>query len=554
MNRDEHSVLVGGQAGDGVMQAGNIAARLFNRLGYWVFVYADYPSLIRGGHNFAIVRASARRVLAHNDQVDILVALNQDTFEKHKWRLKEDSTVIFDQSKVKAEGLGLPLGEIVKNRNLPAVVRNVGALGALACLFDVSFATVEDVVRATVSRSIEENVAVAKEAYDLTEKSRGDHPVIGLGSAPRPLLSGNEALGLGAVSAGMKLYVAYPMTPTSNILHYLSEKADSLNITVIQPENEIAAIGMAEGAAYAGVRAMVGTSGGGFDLMVEHLSLAGQAEIPVVAVLGQRPGPSTGVPTHTAQGDLLYAIFSGHGEFPKVVISPGDAEEALRLSRDAMNLAWRFQVPVILLTDKHLCESIYSVVLEDDEPHIEGGDIWGGQGQYKRYLSTDNGVSPLAFPGTEGATIKSVSYEHDEYGITTESPDLIAKDHEKRLRKEKTIEEELRKRETVRTYGSDDSKGLIVTWGSTKGAAVEVGERYGLKVVQPLYLNPLPVWALNDHLRTATKVVSVETNSGAGLATWLRYHGFKVDQSILKYDGRPFTTDELEKRVREVFK
>ncbi len=554
MNRDEHSVLVGGQAGDGVMQAGNMAARLFNRLGYWVFVYQDYPSLIRGGHNFAVVRASQKRILAHGDQVDILVALNQDTFEKHKWRLKGDSTVVFDQSKVKAEGLGLPLSEIVKNRNLPAVVRNVGALGALACVFDVSFATVEDVVRATVSRSIEENVAVAKEVYDLTEKSRGHHRVLGLGNAPRPLLSGNEALGLGAVSAGMKLYVAYPMTPASNILHYLSEKADSLNITVIQPENEIAAIGMAEGAAYAGVRAMVGTSGGGFDLMVEHLSLAGQAEIPVVAVLGQRPGPSTGVPTHTAQGDLLYAIFSGHGEFPKIVISPGDAEEALRLSRDAMNLAWRFQVPVILLTDKHLCESIYSVVLEDDEPHIESADMWGGQGQYKRYLSTDNGVSPLAFPGTEGATVKSDSYEHDEYGITTESPDLIAKDHEKRLRKERAIEEELRKRETVKTYGSDDSKGLIVTWGSTKGVAAEVGERHGLKVVQPIYLNPLPVWALNDHLRGATKVVSVETNSSAGLATWLRYHGFRVDQSILKYDGRPFTTDELDKRVREVFK
>jgi 2-oxoglutarate ferredoxin oxidoreductase subunit alpha len=554
MNRDEHSVLIGGQAGDGIMQAGNVAARLFNRLGYWVFVYQDYPSLIRGGHNFAIIRAGQKRVLAHSDQIDILVALNQDTFEKHKWRLKGDSTVVFDQSKVKAEGLGLPLSEIVKNRKLPAVVRNVGALGALACVFDVGFPLVEEVVRATVSRSIEDNVAVAKEVYDLTEKSRGLHRVLDLGGAPRPLLTGNEALGLGAVNAGMKLYVAYPMTPTSNILHYLSEKADPLGITVIQPENEIAAIGMAEGAAYAGVRAMIGTSGGGFDLMVEHLSLAGQAEIPLVAVLGQRPGPSTGVPTYTSQGDLLYTIFSGHGEFPKVVICPGDAEEALTLSRDAMNLAWRFQVPVIILTDKHVCESTYSVVLKDDQPHVENVIMWDHQGQYKRYLFTDDGVSPLAFPGTISATVKSESYEHDEYGITTESPELVAKDHEKRLRKEKTIREELEKRETVKTYGSADSKRLIVTWGSTKGAAIEVGERYGLKVVQPLYLNPLPVWALNDHLQPASTIVSVEANSSAQLATWLRYHGFRVDQSILKYDGRPFTTDELEKRVKEVFK
>jgi len=536
------------------MQAGNAVARIFNRLGYWVFVYSDYPSLIRGGHNFVIVRASQERIMAHGDRVDILVALNQDTFEKHRWRLKEDSTLIFDRSKVKAEGLGLPLTEIVKKKNLPAVVRNTGALGALARIFDIDFATVEDVVRATVSRSVEENVAVAKEAYDATESSRGHHKVVTLGNAPRPLLSGNEALGLGAVSAGMKLYVAYPMTPTSNILHYLSEKADSLNITVIQPENEIAAIGMAEGAAYAGVRAMVGTSGGGFDLMVEHLSLAGQAEIPLVAVLGQRPGPSTGVPTHTAQGDLLYAIFSGHGEFPKIVISPGDAEESLKLSRDAMNLAWKFQVPVILLVDKHVCESTYSAPLEDDSPRVESVVMWGGQGQYKRYLATDDGISPLAFPGVAGAIVKSESYEHDEYGITTEDPDLIAKDNDKRLRKRKTIEEELKKRETVKAYGSAGSKDLIVTWGSTKGAAVEVGERCGLKVVQPLYLNPLPVWTLKDHLRTARRVVSVETNSTAGLATWLGYHGFRVDQTILKYDGRPFTTDELEKRTREVFK
>jgi len=552
MEKRDYSVLVGGQAGDGIRQAGNATARLFNRLGYWVFAYDDYPSLIRGGYNFAIVRASPAKILAHGDRVDTLVALNQDAIDKHAWRLKEKSIVVFDSGKVKAEGLGLPMGDIVKKRNLPPIVRNTVALGALASVTGVEFNLAEAVVRSSITRRVEENVDAAKEGYELAGSHRGAIRVEPLNGRAKPLLTGNEAMSLGAIKGGLKLYVAYPMTPSTSILHYLSANADRLNITVVHPENEIAVIGMAEGAAYCGTRAMVGTSGGGFALMVEHLSLAGQAEIPIAIVLGQRPGPSTGVPTYTAQGDLFFALFAGHGEFPRVVVAPGDAEEAYHLSADALNLAWKFQVPVILLSDKHLSESTYTTELDPKDVPVETGIRWDGQGEYKRYSLNESGISPMAFPGMKSATVKLNSYAHDEYGITTEDPLLIEKSSEKRLKKIKTIEDELRKRETVRVYGEPTSENVIVTWGSTKGAAVEVAERYHAKVVQPLYLLPLPTWELGKHMQPGGKVVCVELNSTAQLRTWLSYHGLRVDESILKYDGRPFTVDQLEKRIEEV--
>jgi len=553
MTNDEYSVLVGGQAGDGIKQAGNSIGRLFNRLGYWVFVYEDYPSLIRGGHNFAIVRAKPTEIHAHRDMVDVLIALNQESVERHKWRLKPRSLVVFDQSKVKADGLGPPMSETAKSRGLPSIVRNTVALGSLASVVGVGFESVEDVIRSSITKRVDENIAVAKEGYDMAEDHRGTIRVPPVKGGPRPLLSGNEAIALGAVRAGLKLYVAYPMTPSSSILHYLSANADRLNVVVVHPENEIAVIGMAEGAAYAGARTMVGTSGGGFALMVEHLSLAGQAEIPVPIVLAQRPGPSTGVPTHTAQGDLLFALFAGHGEFPRVLMAPGDAEEAFHLSADALNLAWKFQVPVILMSDKHLSESTYSTELDEDRVKVEPFPVWRGDGQYKRYSQADGSISLLAFPGTDGAIVKLNSYEHDEYGVTTEEPELIRRGHDKRLGKTKLIEAELRKRQTVRVFGDIASRRVIVTWGSTRGAVVEAAAGQSLKVVQPLYLSPLPIWELSSHFENVEKVVCVEANSTAQLSTWLAFHGLGVDENVLKYDGRPFTVDQLEEEIKEVF-
>ncbi|MGB9895873.1 MAG: 2-oxoacid:acceptor oxidoreductase family protein, partial [Thermoproteota archaeon] len=248
----------------------------------------------------------------------MLIALNQESIEKHAWRLKEKSLIIFDSSQVKANGFGLPLSNIIKNKKLPLILRNTIAIGALASILGIDFSIVKDVIQSTISKNIEENIEVAEEGYNLAKGYKSDIKVVPSKNQPHYLLTGNEALALGAIKAGLEMYVAYPMTPSSSILHYLAANEDKLNISVIHPENEIAVIGMAEGAAYAGVRAMVGTSGGGFSLMVEHLSLSGQAEIPIVIVLSQRPGPATGVPTYSAQGELFFAIFAGHGEFPRI--------------------------------------------------------------------------------------------------------------------------------------------------------------------------------------------------------------------------------------------
>ena len=549
----EVSVLIGGEAGDGIKQAGNAIARLFNRLGYYVFVYEDYQSLIRGGHNFALIRACEKKILCHKDKIDILIALNQETIEKHSSRLKNGIT-IFDSNSVKGEGIGIPMSEIVKEMNLPRIVRNSIALGALAGMLDLDFQIVEEVIKATIKKKIASNIEAAKKGYEITfNNSEKKIHVERLSSEPKPLITGNEAVALGLAKAGMKLYIAYPMTPSSSILHYLAAHEDELKLAVVHPENEIAVIGMVEGASYAGIRAACGTSGGGFALMVEHLSLAGQGEIPLVVVLSQRPAPATGVPTYTEQGDLFFTMFAGHGEFPRAVIAPGDAEEAFYLSAHAMNLAWKFQMPVILLIDKHISESTFVAEINENAINLELPEFWKGEGEYKRYTFTQSGISPLAFPGQKNAVVKLNSYEHDEYGITTEEAELVAKGHEKRLRKMRTLEEYLKTKETVKVYGNEDSEIVLVTWGSVKGAALEACENLGIKLVQPLYLLPLPTWELEKHLK-GKQVIVAEQNSTAQLARWLSFHGFTIEAKILKYNGRPFAVDELEERIREVIK
>ncbi len=548
----ELSVLIGGAAGDGIKQAGNAMARFFNRLGYYAFVYEDYQSLIRGGHNFAIIRASEKKILCHKDKVDLLIALNQESVEKHGWRLKENGLIIFDSNCVSSEGIGIPMSDIARENGLPLIVRNVISLGALAGILGADFNVVEDVVKSTIRKKTEENLRAAKAGYEHAKQSGVKIDFEKLEKAQAPLLTGNEAIALGLVKGGMKLYVAYPMTPSSSILHYLAAYANELKIRTVHPETEIAVIGMVQGAAYAGIRAACGTSGGGFALMIEHLSLAGQAELPCVIVLSQRSAPATGVPTYTAQGDLFFAMFAGHGEFARAVIAPGDGEEAFYLSAEAMNLAWKFQIPVIILADKHLSESTFVAEI-DENVSLQAPKLWDGEGEYKRYLQTEDGVSPLAFPGNAKAVVKANSYEHDEYGITTEQAELVAKGNEKRVRKMKALEEYLKTKETVKTYGNKGSDIALVFWGSTKGAAKEVAEDLGILGVQPLYLKPLPTWELSKLLE-GKRVIVAEVNATGQLASWLQCHGINVSEKILKYDARPFAVDELEEKVKNLLK
>jgi len=548
----DHSILIGGQAGDGIRQAGGLIARLLAKLGYHVYFWDDYPSLIRGGHNFSVIRAADRRVEAYRDGVDILVCLNEDTVVKHKGRLREGGLLIYDSGVFEAEGCGVDLGGIVKECGGKPVMRNIAALGAVARTLGVEWSVLEDVVKAGAPKAMELNLKIAKTAYDAACEAE-----FHIGRAERealPLLQGNEAIALGAARAGLNLYVAYPMTPSSSILHFLARHEEELGLVSYHPENEIAAVITAVGGAYAGARTMVGSSGGGFALMTEGLSLCAQSESPVVFVLSQRPGPSTGVPTYTAQGDLFFALHAGHGEFPRLVVAPGDPDQAFRLTGFAMNTAWKYQIPALVLVDKNLSESTYCFESREDEVTREEGLLFDGKGDYKRYRKTPDGVSPLAFPGRGGVVVKGTSYEHDEYGITTEEPRAIEAMQEKRLAKGPGLAKEVDGMDAVAVFGDEKAEVALLTWGSTKGACMEVGEEMGLRVIQPLVLEPLPVKALKKAFEGVTKTIGVENNATGLLSKLISYHGIAVNEKVLRYDGRPFTVDGLGKRLREVAK
>ncbi|MDD4652750.1 MAG: 2-oxoacid:acceptor oxidoreductase family protein, partial [Methanothrix sp.] len=473
MKMDNFSTLIGGIAGDGINEAGLTAARLFSRLGYHIYMYYDYPSLIRGGHNFSLVRASREKIASHTDGIDVLIALNQETLEKHSSRLKDSSFVIFDGDKVKIDdkkhrGCGLAITSILKEAKAPAVMRNTCILGGYCKVVGIDWPVLEDVLRKHLPKMLDLNLQVARKGYDQAMEfchlgsgaDRADFQLTGKDGdetdrkphgKPHPIITGNQAIALGLIKAGLGAYVAYPMTPSSSILDFMARQAQNFGLKVIHPESEIAVILMAQGFAYAGVKAAVATSGGGLCLMTEGLSLAGMAEMPVVVVNAQRAGPSTGLPTYTAQGDLHFVLNAGQGEFPRFIVAPGDAEEAYCWSVMAMNLAWQFQLPAFILTDKTLSESQYSFdvdlaaelcgELKDDSP--KAPLPWDGQGEYKRYRYTETGVSPLAFPPLPGQVIKADSYVHDELGITTEDPLITKEAALKRQKKGRSMAEYL---------------------------------------------------------------------------------------------------------------
>jgi 2-oxoglutarate ferredoxin oxidoreductase subunit alpha len=549
----EYSILIGGKAGEGINTAGLSIAGLFSRLGYRTYMYFDYPSLIRGGHNFAIIRASERTIGAHRTEVDVLLAFDQNSIENHRESIHDRTTVVYDASQVvRGEGYGLPLDTIVKEEKAPPITKNSAMLGALARVAGIGHDVLDEVLHKSVpAKHLDSNLRVAGRGYDAVE---GVFTVEPLEGPELPVLTGNEVTGLGLVHGGLESYVAYPMTPTSNILHFLANRAEDLSIKVLHPENEISVILMALGLAYAGEKAAVGTAGGGFCLMTEALSLAGMSEIPVTIVVGQRPGPSTGMPTYTAQTDLHFVLNAGQGEFPRFVVAPGDLAETYSWSATALMLSWKYQVPSIVLTDKTLAEGAYSFDIGAvTEPPDREPELWDGNGDYRRYAGTESGVSPLAFPGRKGAIVKASSYAHDEAGFTTEEANETRELQEKMLRKGKSLKEELATYPTVKTYGTRDAGKTIVCWGSEKWACIEAAERLGAQVVQPLVLAPFPVRAWKEAMIGAGDVACVENNATGQLARLLRQHDFDPGRSVLKYDGRPFAIDELEARLREVF-
>jgi 2-oxoglutarate/2-oxoacid ferredoxin oxidoreductase subunit alpha len=548
---------VGGKAGYGIDKAAMVLGQLLNRSGYRIYIYHDYPSLIRGGHTFSIIRASGMKMTAHRDQVDLLLALNPETFDLHRQRLRDGALVIYDTEAYKTppplpgpvQTMGLPISRIVREEDGPEIMRNTCMIGAFAKAVGIRQELLAAVIAENFSRQVELNVKIATRGFAEAARAR---EVAMPALEPLPLISGSQALGLGLIRGGLQDYVAYPMTPTTPLLHFLAEQASEFSLKVIHPENELGVILMALGFAYAGEKTAVGTSGGGFCLMTESLSLSGMSEVPVVIVLGQRPGPSTGLPTYSAQTDLHFALNAGQGEFVRLVVAPGDLEEAYCWSARVMELAWKYQIPAIILTDKNLNEGVSNFELPPPRelPGI-AMPLWDRKVPYQRYTDTETGISPLAFVPEREAVIKVNSYEHDEFGLTTEDTAITAKMQDKRLRKGKFLLEELRHYPTVKSCGNGNSSTALLCWGSNKGVCGEVARNLGLKMVQPIVLSPFPVEALKEALAGVTKLVAVENSATGQLTRLITTFGIDADETVLKYDGRPFTVDELEARVKE---
>lgn len=553
MKDDIYSVLIGGEAGQGVRMSGILFSRIMNKVGRHVFEMDDYPSLIRGGHNASLIASSIKPVFSHYDQVHVFACLDECAYKIQKDKVRDDGTLVYNSEAIEgAEGIPIPVYSWVKEEgNNPVLAGTIGVASACA-LGGVDFAVLEESIREAYPKFADPNVRLAKKTYDAVSEHIGKYQIETGDGKLGAVMTGNEAISLGAVAGGMKCYIAYPMTPMSSVLHYLAAQAKRLDIVVSHPESEIAAINMAIGSAYTGVKTMVGSSGGGFALMEEAFSLAGQSETPLLCYLGTRPGPSTGVPTYTSQGDLNFALYQGHGEFSRIVMSPADNDQAFTTTAELMNLLWRYQIPGILLTEKHLAESTMTTRFDFDSIKTEELLMYDGNPEdYGRYKITESGMSPMLFPPVENAVIKATSYEHDENGITTEDPQAIVAMMEKRARKCKAIEEGLRQIKTVETEG--DGKIALVTYGSTTCSVREAAKYLDdVRIVQVIYLEPFPIWAVEEALQGAEKIVTIELSIDGQFTTLLKHNGITADGSVRKYDGRPFDPLDLAKQIKEV--
>ncbi len=566
------TVKIGGEAGFGIMSSGSMLARAFARHGYFVFTLNEYPSLIRGGHNIVTVRVATEKFFSLDRSLNILIALNKETVELHKNELAKDAVVVFDPRDYEWRAEELPIGvtlvpvsfrDIVGKLGGEVVMRNTVALGASVAILGSPFEFLTEVISDQFTRKgeavVNHNIEIARAGYDAVGDVASKLSSSRLDSIEKKkdylLINGSEAVGLGAVRAGLKFAAIYPMTPINALITFLADHAKSLGIVYKQPEDEIAGINMAIGAAISGVRSMVATSGGGFALMVEGLSLAGMIEVPLVIDLGMRVGPATGMPTWTEQGDLLFTIHAGHGEFSRIVLAPSDATEAYELTLKAFHLAEEFHVPVFILTDKYLNESQWcveaaslkrDVVINRGKVKTPGGEE--STTSFNRFdLTPTDGVSERSFPGMKGGQYMANSYEHDETGMVSEDSAMRTKMVERRLKKIAAIKKIMM---PPVVYGDQSAGTVIVTWGSTLGAVLAAMKKNARIIYFP-WLYPFPADATTELLKDVTRVIDIEQNATGQLASLIRAEtGIEITEKLLKYDGRPWLPEEIIERIK----
>ncbi|MBI5212868.1 MAG: 2-oxoacid:acceptor oxidoreductase subunit alpha [Nitrospirae bacterium] len=562
----DYSIKIGGEAGQGIQTIGDTLARVFSRSGYHVFTHQDYESRIRGGHNFFQIRFSDKPVSASRNKIDIIVALDKESILQHEEELSDIGQIIYDSKTLNSQpstqnSVDIPFVNLAIEHGGSKIMANTVATGAvlgmLGMELDILLAIIKDTFKKKGEEVIRANVNAAMAGHDHAVKqcmkcSFSAAPP----SKPKMLIPGIEAIGLGAIASGCKFYAAYPMTPSTGIMNYIAGKEKEYGIIVEQAEDEIAAINMALGASFAGVRAMTGSSGGGFALMVEGISLAGMTEIPVVIALGQRPGPATGFPTRTEQADLNFALYTSHGEFPRIIFAPGTPEQAFYLTNKAFELSEKYQIPSIIIFDTYLSDSEWTYEgfdlsrIKYNDYRLRG-EVFANLPVYKRFAFTQTGVSPLGVPGEARHLVVIDSDEHDEDGHIVEDAETRIKMVNKRLfKKLPLIKKEI---EPPSIYGHSNPEIIIAGWGSTYGvmkeAADELSANLDIAMLHFSEIYPFPPVNKFNYIKTLedTKMtICVENNATGQFARLMRAEtGYAFNRSINRFDGRPFTVESL---------
>ncbi len=548
-----YNILIGGAAGQGIDTTVAILEKLLKHSGYYIYTTRDFMSRVRGGHNFSMLRFGSEKITSHSDKIDGIIALNDETIHLHKHQLTEKGFILCDSSLAYSEPGVIKLDMEKKAKELGNIrVSGSIAIGAVLRLFGEPFTYVEEVMAKVIRKELLEiNLKAIQLGYESVE------PVFEHLDGPFKdymLISGSKALGLGAIAGGLKFYSAYPMSPSTAVMEYLARVSTEAGVVVEQAEDEIAAINMALGASYAGARAMTGTSGGGFCLKVEALGFSGIAEIPLVAVDVQRPGPATGLPTRTEQSDLKFVISAAQGEFPRMVIALRNHEDAFYQTARALNLAEKYQIPVILLSDQYLGDTTACVKPYDTTGITLVKPAEEAEGEYLRYRLTEDGISPRLIPGKTEHLVTADSDEHDERGFITESAEVRNAMMDKRMKKLNKLIEELQEPEFI---GEENCKVLLLGWGSTYGPVAEAVSTlnkqgkgsFGALVFGDIY--PLPKKSLEKYGQGRV-LINVEQNATGQLASLIREQtGITCSRSILKYDGRQISGEEIVKQVLE---
>jgi 2-oxoglutarate/2-oxoacid ferredoxin oxidoreductase subunit alpha len=571
MTNDIFTLTIGGQAGQGIKAIGLLLAKIATRLGKNVYTYSEYPSLIKGGHNLTQVSISKESVTAPRKSSEFWIALDQNTLNIHLTEFSDGCGIVFDEEKKydltrinkNTSLFPVPLGKLAKEAGGSYIMSNTVALGAAIALLGADLQVFKDLLLEEFGQKGEQIVKInhlaAEKGYNYALEHFAGKKRIVLNREntveKKMVANANDTVALGAIAAGLQFAAIYPMSPISNILHVLAAYQEKFGYIYKQPEDEIAAINMAIGASFAGARSMTATSGGGFSLMVEALGLAAMMETPLVIIDGMRPGPATGLPTWSGQGDLRFVLHSHQGDFPRIILAAGDAEEAFHLTMQAFNLADKYQTPVIVLVDKNICEHDQSMpIINIADYEIDRGKFTTKKEEgFERYRLSDDGISLRSVPGSGNFFIGN-SYEHTAVGHDSEEIQDINNQMQKRMAKLTTCSNQ--ENISPKLYGPENADVTVVSWGSNKGSILQALRDFpNVNFLHITWISPFPAEAVKKILEKSRHIVNMECNYSAALGGLIKENtGIEIKDNFLKYDGRPFFPEEISDKLNSILK